>query len=476
MFSINQVAPIQDDIARTIMEERMRYAHVYEETEKYLAAHAHTKDNVVMLGGRIGVQLILGRERSTDTFMFHYELYAENPFKHANDLTNDISKVLSPKGVWKEGEFMIWLKTFESASGASGGTAKYGIYVDNRPLVTIIGVPRGTVNIVRPNMVKSFDKKKEFAVLPAEIQLLDIYRVLYSPGEVDLWEEYLSDENQLFQHLRDREKIIHGAKEASAKDLSYTDRKRVVNVIMQKFIANNPKVILLGEHALYILDNEPIKTHVLHVCTTMDPSDLIAELQVLPGVPELKFSERPLNIMKDHRLNRITIKTSEATGAKEIMYAYNSASYDLLPFNTVKADTSDVSSTFMQLANPFVVLRFLLVEIWMVRRILAQGKIDETFAKQRITAMLQKVLKLRKQMSEGSASDKTITTISDSYFGATAEEEGMKIFQMSTDDYIGVFVSEIAHQKRTASSTKKYPDYMPQRHYADTGSYRTLAH
>jgi hypothetical protein len=442
----------------------MRYSRVYEVTETYIAAHAKVvPENVVMLGGRIGVQLVLGRGRSTDTYMFQYELYTENPLKHANDLTNDIAKAMSPGGAWKEGseEFIVFLKTFEG-TGEPGGFGKFGIYIDNRPIITIIGVSRGTVKVVRPNVVKSFDGKKEFAVIPAEIQLLDIYRVLYTPGEVDNWEQYLSDENQLFQHLRERERVIHGDAEPAEPAGS---RRDIENAIMQGFIANNPRVVLLGEHALHLLDNAPIKTHVIQVCATIDTNELIAALQKLPGVPELTFSERSLDIMKDQRLRRITIRTGE----KEVLYVYNAVQYDLLPFNTLRAGKS-----YIQVANPFVVLRFLLVEIWMVRVILAKGKIDENFAKARITSMLGKVLRLRKRMSEGAASNKTITTISDSYFGATAEEDGMKIFQMSAEDYLGTYVSPVAHQKRTAGEKKRYPDYMPQRVHAETGSYRAL--
>jgi hypothetical protein len=435
----------------------MRYAAVYEETEKYLAKHA--KEDVVMLGGRIGVQLVLGRPRSTDTYMFNYELYTENAFKHANDLTNIVSVRISPHGSWedKKGEFIIWLKTY--------GSGKYGIYVDNRQIVTIIGVPHGTVNIVKPELVKSFDRNKEFAVIPAEIQLLDIYRTLYTPGETGLWEEYLSDENQLFHHLRKREKAIRGA--ASEDDgVSHSDRVRITNTIMQKFIVNNPDVILLGEHALFVISEDPIKTHILQVCTTMDAGEVLAKLKMLGGMPQLTIKKKQLNIMKDFMLHRAVIKV----GDKELMYIYNSASYELLPFNTVHAN----GKSFLRLANPFVILRFLLVEIWMVRWVQAKGKIDETYAKRRIDAMLSRILRLRKQMSEGSQSDRAITTISDSYFGSTSEEKGMKIFQIESDDYIGTFISEIILQKEAVKEQKKYRDYMPQRYYAETGGYRKL--
>ena len=70
MFAIDQVAPIEDDVKEKIMHERMRYGHIYETLEKYLHEHVSgvssnpkITGNTIMLGGRIGVQLLLERER-----------------------------------------------------------------------------------------------------------------------------------------------------------------------------------------------------------------------------------------------------------------------------------------------------------------------------------------------------------------------------------------------------------------------------
>jgi hypothetical protein len=172
--------------------------------------------------------------------------------------------------------------------------------------------------------------------------------------------------------------------------------------------------------------------------------------------------------MKDYRLRRYVIKIED----KEILYMYNAAHYDLIPFNSI--NSSENKKLFISIGNPFVILRFLLVEIWIVRWILSLGKIDETYAKKRIDSMLSQVLSLRKRMSEGSASNHSVTTISDSYFGSTVEQSGLKIFQSESSDYMGVYVSEIISQKQEAKEQKKYPDYMPQRYYKDNGEYRKI--
>ena len=325
--------------------------------------------------------------------------------------------------------------------------------LDNRPIITIYGIPKGSLDIIKPVMVNSFDKKKKLAVLPAEITLLDIYRDLYTPGKVDDWEEFLiSDENQLFQHLRGREKLIRkGAAEDESGKPDSIDRKtrhRMEMLIMQKYIVNNPKVVLLGEHAMFIItkESESIKTNIIQISTTEDLETLISDLEKIfksNGIQvQLSMSDKQLNIMKDHRLRRTTIRA----GDKEILYVYNSASYDLIPFNSIANENK--SNSAIAVGNPFVILRFLLVEIWMVRWILSLGRIDENFARGRINSMLTRVLALRKFMSEGSKSTATITTISDSYFGKTAEQSGLKIFQMNMEDYVGEYVSEVISSKR----------------------------
>ena len=48
---------------------------------------------------------------------------------------------------------------------------------------------------------KTFNKQKEILVLSPEIQLIDVYKILYSPFRAEDWENYLSDETKLFLYL-----------------------------------------------------------------------------------------------------------------------------------------------------------------------------------------------------------------------------------------------------------------------------------
>ena len=156
-------------------------------------------------------------------------------------------------------------------------------------------------------IVKSFDGSKKLGVLPAEITLLNIYRELYTPGYVDQWEEFLiSDENQLFQHLRSREQLIRkGAAEPSepSEPLDRKVRTRIEMLIMEKFIVNNSKCVLIGEHALFIIMKDAIKTNIIQICTTEDLETILSQLKDIfeaDGIKvNLTMKDQQLNIMKD---------------------------------------------------------------------------------------------------------------------------------------------------------------------------------
>jgi hypothetical protein len=67
------------------------------------------------------------------------------------------------------------------------------------------------------------------------------------------------------------------------------------------------------------------------------------------------------------------------------MYIYNSAQYDLIPFNLARYEKNKI-----QVGNPFVLLRFLLIDYWTLRIIKLLNYIDEKFYKHRTNSILRK--------------------------------------------------------------------------------------
>jgi len=268
--------------------------------------------------------------------------------------------------------------------------------------------------------------------------------------------------------------IKGGEVNLSSKDI----RQKVQMTIIKKFVVNNPNCVLIGEHAFYTEDLQSegtgIKSFVVQVISSNSPEDdfkeigkiLTAELGVIP----ISKHSRIIHIMQDFRLFRTAIKLGdEKSGeSKEAIYIYNSAKYDLIPFNRfLYKEKSKVD--FIQIGNPFVLMRFLLIDFWIIRWIFASGGINENYSQLRLNAIKEKILLLRSKLSES----KDITTISDN---CILGDSSMRIFQENTEDYLGYYENEEISQKEKAKDvTKKYYDYYPQEYFNRNSEYRSIS-
>lgn len=452
MFEFNYLDPITEDVQVKIIKERMQYTKVYETIEQYLS-----KNLDIYLGGTMAVDLLLNKPRSYEDFT--YELHSENIFHHANNIANAISEATESE----ESPVFVMLKT-------SIPYIKYQIFVNTRTIVEIYKVPEFSFDLIMPINIKSY-MQYNILILSPEIYLIDVYRTLYSPNKADMWEEAISNEYKLFAYLKSRVKQIIGAEESP--EISNAERELVRDTLLSEFIADNTNVILIGEHALKLLNNSSESTNIIHVISQNDIetdfSQIVKIIQTVlkRGIPVMKFT-RHLHIMQDFRIKRTTIKVGTET-QKEIIYIYNSASYDLIPYNILPVDKSK-----FQIGNPFVIMRFLLIEFWMVRLIKVLGNINETYAQFRQDILINSLLQLRAQLTPvGSlvkASQIENSANIDERFYLRAGP--LAVFQK---DYIGYYEDEIISLKEKIQNIqKKYFDYYPLEYKKRNGHYRTL--
>src|SRR6185437_9024562 len=310
MYSFNYLDKIKKQITEKIYHERMQFNFVYEIVEKYTAEHA--KKNYVIIGGSMGIDLLLKKERSIEDF--YYELYAENAFLHANNLSNLIDE--------NNSEMLTFLKT-------TIPNIKYQIFVNGRNIITFYKLPQQSYDLITPVLVETFDKKNKVLVISPEIQLIDIYRTLYSPNRADDWENSYYDENKLSQYLQNR--ITHGKIGAEDKPLADTlikvsqdDRKLIELQILKQFVKNNSNVILIGEHALKIIINSEVNTSIIQIISQNSLEEDFAEIekiikQTLKRHLPIVKTTKDLHIMQDFRIRRTTIKVGDPeVGQKEI--------------------------------------------------------------------------------------------------------------------------------------------------------------
>jgi len=463
MFSVDQVGLIVDKMDEHVYNERLRYQNIYTTIEDYIVKanveNNNKRDTRIIIGGSMGVNLLLGRER---TFRdFQYVLYTEDSLKHSNSLANEIAKSLTSS------EWVIKMKS-------SIPDVKYDIYVDNRPLIAIYTLrsdPVKAYSMIEPVSVKSFDGNRQLIVLSPEMNLLDVYRILYSPSSVGSWEENLIDEKHLFELLQKRLPILGGADE-----ISTADRTKVENALLEHFVCDNKNVVLTGEHAFKVISGQikefkdmQTSSNVINIITDLSEEESFTTIKSIihkalgREIPVTK-NTRSSNVMQDFRLLRTTIKIGADTDQKEVMYIYNSASFDLIPFNNV-VNSGNAQKKTIQVANAFVLMRFLLIDLWMIRWVREMKKVNEFFAKKRIHNILTLILKLRSVMADTSGA------IKDEFFAN--DNLPLNVFQRHR--YIGSYVNEmVSIRMKQLHMDKRYGDYYPQQHFLKNNTYRTL--
>ena len=451
MYSFNYLDKIKDQIDKKIYDERMRYQKIYEIIEEYISKFIGYQ-NYIIIGGSYGINLLLKNPRSYDDFL--YTLYSENAFWHANNLINKIAEHNSDK--------IIVLKS-------TIPNVKYQIMIDGRMMIIFHKLQDNSKELILPILIKT-NENKEFLILPPEIHLVDIYRILYSPDKTEDWESALLNENKLFKYLNQRINKIIGS---SSNDLTRDIRKNIEIEIVKQFIINNPNIVLIGEHALKIICDIKINTNVIQIISNDIEGDflIISKLvNTILQIPVIKIV-RDLYVMQDFRIKRTTIKIGESGNQKEIMYLYNASEYDLIPFNLIYNSKNEK----IQVGNPFVLLRFLLIELWIVRMIKQSKLIDENYANFRINELINKLLLLRKKIAKDQKQEKS--EINENLFDSFKDEKerSLKIFQSLDSEYLGQYENENIHQKQIIKDLqKKFFDYYPVNYKQKNNTYRVI--
>jgi hypothetical protein len=446
-----------------IFKEREQYQNVYDLIEKYISEMARLdKKQRLIVGGSMGINLFLAKERTLDDFV--YELFSEDALKHANNLTNRIDIEI------KDEAKVVYLVT-------KIPYRRYEIYIDGRVMIILLALPPNCYEIVQPVSVKNFTKTHDMLVLSPEIYLIDMYRTLYSPKMADEWETVINEENKLFQHLKKR---IKGRGDSSPDPIGPTNEERHnVEVALMEYVTNNQNVILIGEHAMHLIINSEIKTKIIQILSIDPEADVEAIKKIVTKAlgkqTPVMAATKELHIMQDYRIRRTTIKIGPQNSSKEIMYIYNSPQYDLIPFNTAIDNTGN--DDYIQVGNPFVVLRFLLIDYWMIKWVAASGKINEHYMRERVDSVIEKLLELRSKLSD--LDQKMQTATIGSHLVALASKEALlTLFPTESNDYVGTFEDEsIAikiYMKEEKSKKKYYHDYYPRESLMRTGSRREI--
>ncbi len=459
---MDEVVYLGERASKILFDDRNRYAKIYEAVEEFCE-----KYNLI-IGGKIGLYMLLGKPRTTDAQMYNYEIYSENSLKHTNELANTLAEIQPFRGVsgssettknagWKQGDKFVVMKT--DIQGI-----KYSIQYDNRYVATVWTIRKGVTDVIRPVYATGFSSGRKLYVMPSELYLLDIYKILYTPGSAGEWDAIIADEKILFKHLKGRDDILRGKDIIEGGDSDGGESKQKTIGKLLSYLCNNKDILIIGDIGFALLTgnvNSIKNIGIMHVLTTFSFEDLYTLIKKC--IPDATYKSYDMNIVKDFRLQRMVVKVNN----REVMYAYNSAHYDIIPFSKI-VDSS--GKRYMYVANPFVIMRTMLIEIWMIRQHLAHGNIDEKFAKNKIDSTLSRILDLRKRLGSRLNAFEVVTESA-----IRMENQSMRIFQDKNSEYFGTYISEKKYNKDlNAESEKKFSDYLPQTYFQTHHTYRPL--
>lgn len=431
MFTLNQLDRLMGPAMDMVLKDRAKFNKIYEIVD------GHIKKNNLIIGGDPSIKKVLGLPKDHDDY--DYEIFSEHPVKDAFDITNKIADHTEA----------VYMRTDIYGKELT-------VQVQGRQMVKIIGLDKNARAIIQPHLVEGL------LYIPPDYHLLYMYRQLYTPLP-DYWEPALKYEEQLQSWLRKEyatnpNKFVGGA--------SSLDRQELRTQLL-KYMATREDIVLVGPDAAdVLLDLDMDLSTQLYV---LGYSSLKKEMvEWINRRTKLPTFEKTSNVqlLNDVRLNRSTIYVKLDTSNIPVLYIYDSLEYDLIPFNLVSSGPFEGG----RVGNIFVLMRFALIDIWLIKVIRTYGGIDADFAKNKIIEAYQLYFALRDCLpvsKDGIDSQKIC--VKDRY-------DVLSVFQPPESEYYaGQYRSDQAARREIIKSQDMIPDYYPIKFKAQNGEYKTIS-
>ena len=403
------------------------------------------------------IPTILSLKESYDTIKDQtFYIFSEDPFYHANKLTNIIHEKglldttnnersndrSTYKGQSLEHKESIIKPVQLTRLKTVVEYTEYAIEYDVRLIATIYNIKKykqiKLMDLIMPVEINSL------LLMPPEIEIINIY---YKLSIVDDYERYLAYEPLLYKEVLNRiDKGIIGG--ASCKD----KKKDLIEVIklsiVKNFIPKN-ELILLGSWAHDVITKKDICVNIdkVQVMGEMDKDMLLNELRVFINKItkfNITYREQELHIPRDFRTKRITyyIKLNSERGSveKPFLDLFNCAEFDIIPCCKVK-DT--------YIAHKWIQLRFLFIDLW-----------------------IMKMIKKLNIMSNENISKKNVLILKLIEFFRSDTQQLLDLFKFIT--YKGSYVNYNIDKKMQNLQTTMYHPYYPEIYMKNNNMYREI--
>ncbi len=282
-----------------------------------------------------------------------YTVFSDNPLHHATTLTNEIFK----ENEIVEMKTQIPYKSF--------------LITVNFKRIVVFHIIEKYKNIDYIDLIKPI--KSDFLLLPPEIELIIVYWKLYQLQEHDNWDKLPVEELSTGWKKRIDEGIIGGNNEINkviqAGRQQPTKYINILNKILD-IVININSVIIGAIGCDIITNNLAISDHSDRI--QIISSNVAGTIEEISNTFNVTQRNHELKLPIDFRLKRTTLYAMAIRHGKTvelpIIDIFNSAEYELIPYSH--------SSRNHLIGHPYVILKFLFIDLWILNLRKAYDNID----------------------------------------------------------------------------------------------------
>lgn len=338
---MNADLPALFDEARKIaLRSRSSYDAFFSELEQAVA------DFGGKVSGDTAAALLLEQERSLATYQ--YEIYVGGGRTTAQKIAARLYRATVNNSIVLNTEIK---------------ETEFTITMDGKNLVKIHSQPthHGTNPV---DMIKGVERNGYFAdvtieTLPEEIILINYCRILYNPAQYALWPDSYDYLTRMWDAIRSQffSKVTGGVP-------SPASRPDEISVAL-------PGEIIIGDEALVRMGLLPRRNRHMQIITAAEVSD-IAEIVSKNIKRPTHFVSHSISLPGDFELKKNTIYAVVGEGKQRpVLEVFNSTAYEIVG---VDEPCSRSASRNRRLGSPWTILRFLFLDLWLMKLVKASKK------------------------------------------------------------------------------------------------------
>lgn len=297
----------------------------------FKAIETYCNLNAVLIGGKIGVDLLAGTPPGRDSWV--WELYADYAFEKAKALCDAVVRVDNPH-----------ISPNYAVMNTRIRNREFTLDVNGRRLAVIYNIERARgfplSRLLSPPVRKGPTLGLDVKCVSPEMQLIGIYRKLYSPLFAGQWAS-----------LREIESVLY----ALAID-GLVQKTGMIKRGGARGDAGGDILDVVGKNAIIL--NAPERR--ASIITDENPEEILKRVsKQIPGCRIIKFD---LNILDDFQLTKHVIQGP----AGPVLNIYDETSYELVPFE----DDETPHATAHATAHAWVQLRHQFIDLWSLKIII----------------------------------------------------------------------------------------------------------